>query len=88
MINRYKIEKDGINVTVTGDFGMSGGDFEIVYQGDGGNADTCEVTLSGGQYDTGFQEPMKFTITGAWETQEVISMFKLLGKAFENDMLQ
>ena len=72
-------ESEGYKI-FSGKFAASAGDFEIKYQADGGNSDTYEVTLSGCQYSLVNNEPMKFTITGCWEINEVISMFRLLGE--------
>ena len=80
-IAEYKVEKTDNEVVIRGVFSATAGEFEIVQKGDGGNADTTEVTLSGGQYDTALGKPFKFTITGAWEIREVTEMFKLLDNA-------
>lgn len=79
-INNYEVTKDAEYTIVSGSFINSAGDFMIRYQGDGGNADTFEITLTGGQYDVNYEKPMRFTITGAWEIREVIQMFKTLEK--------
>lgn len=73
-IQKYQVEKSGEFTIITGDFSASAGTFKIKYQGDGGNADTYEITLTGFQYE----KPLNFTITGAWEFREVTEMFKLL----------
>lgn len=82
-IHKYTVEEMGCHKKVTGSFSASGGSFEIICHGDGGNADTFEVTLSGGQYDMGVGKPLTFTITGAWEIREVIEMFALLGSIID-----
>lgn len=78
-IYKYEVEQVSNVTTITGEFGASGGSFKIEYEGDGGNADTYTVTLFGGQYEDLKGKPIEFTITGSWEIQEVIEMFKLLG---------
>ena len=78
-IQQYEVEKVCEITSVRGTFPASSGIFEIEYSGDGGNADTFIVTLSGGQYDSAHGRPLTFTITGAWEIREVIEMFGLLG---------
>ena len=77
-IQKYNVERTDSRVIISGDFAASAGHFEIYQEGDGGNADTTTITLSGGQYDVAIGEPLIITITGAWEIREVIDMFKLL----------
>lgn len=78
-IAEYKVSlKDGKTV-VTGFFTASTGSFEVKFQGDGGNSDTFEVKLWDGQFDMD-GKPIQFTITGAWEFGEVLSMMKLINK--------
>jgi len=78
-IQSYTVETNHNEKRITGTFNLTGGEFIINYSGDGGNADTYEITIWGGQYDISAREPLNFTITGAWEIREVIEMFQLLG---------
>jgi hypothetical protein len=79
-IEKYKVEKNGEKIIVSGFFTASAGTFTVEYQGDGGNADTYEITLTGPQYEMETGKPLTFTITGAWEFREVTEMFKLLDR--------
>lgn len=83
-INNYNVQQTNGGVIITGRFNNSNGEFKIVTEGDGGNADTCEVILSGGQfYDGGTNDPIVLTILGAWEIREIIEMFALLGSIID-----
>lgn len=83
-IHEYIVEKVGSAIVIRGQFNNSAGQFRIEVKGDGGNADTCEITLWDGQFygDNGY-EPHEFTITGAWEIRETIEMFALLGSIID-----
>jgi hypothetical protein len=84
-IYKYEVERMSNVTTVKGDFSASSGSFKIEYEGDGGNADTYTITLSGGQYENLKREPTKVEISGAWEIREVIEMFGLLGKIIDRE---
>ena len=72
-----RIEVDQIDTSITiykGEFGNSAGNFHVEYSGDGGNADMCKITLSGGQYG----DLTEIKIVGAWEIQEVAELFAVI----------
>jgi hypothetical protein len=81
-IQEYKVEKNNINgvTKISGRFTGSAGSFEAEIEGDGGNADTCTITLWDGQFSHGKSDALKFTITGCWEFHEVAELFSLIKK--------
>lgn len=77
-IHRYEVSIEDDKTVISGNFSASSGRFEIKIKGDGGNADTYEVSLFDGQFSNYGGKPKTFTIEGAWEIREVTEMFELL----------
>ena len=77
-ISEYTVSRNGDTKQITGEFMASAGSFKVDYKGDRGNADTCIITLSGGQYEYINGEPTKIIIQGCWEINEVAELLELI----------